>query len=186
MQMSLDGFIEGPQGEVDWVRSWEDPFALLPQIDTCILGRGMFSGYEQYWRAVLANPDGILALTGRRPTPGEVAYARFADVATHLVLSTTGVKTDWHNTHVVSSVDAIRQWKLQRGKDMHAVGGASLVSSLVNAGLVDEIRLVVQPVILGGGKAMFKDVVGRHPLRCGEAMAQEDGTVRLRYSLVAG
>ena len=44
---SLDGLIEGPNGELDWVDSWEDPFDLLPQIDTCILGRGMYPGYEQ-------------------------------------------------------------------------------------------------------------------------------------------
>ena len=45
---SVDGLIEGPNGELDWVDSWEDPFDLLPQIDTCILGRGMYPGYEQY------------------------------------------------------------------------------------------------------------------------------------------
>ena len=44
---SLDGLIEGPNGELDWVDSWEDPFDLLPQIDACILGRGMYPGYEQ-------------------------------------------------------------------------------------------------------------------------------------------
>ncbi len=58
--VSLDGFIEGPNGELDWVETWEDTFDLLPQIDTCILGRVMYPGYEQYWRAILANPEGIL------------------------------------------------------------------------------------------------------------------------------
>ena len=46
--VSVDGFIEGSSGELDWVESWEDPFDLLPQIDTCILGRRMYPGYEQY------------------------------------------------------------------------------------------------------------------------------------------
>ena len=170
---------------VDWVRSWEDPFDLVPQIDTCILGRGMFSGYEHYWRAVLANPDGPLALTGRPPTQGEVAYARFADTATHIVLSTTGVETTWRNTRVVRSVDDLRTIKKETGKDMHAVGGATLVSSLLNAGLVDEIRMVVQPIVLGGGKSMFKDVVGKHALRLTEARMLDDGVVRLRYDVVS-
>jgi dihydrofolate reductase len=183
MQTSADGFIEGPHGDVDWVRSWEDPFDLLPQIDTCILGRRMFPGYEQYWRAVLANLDGPLALTGRPPTPGEVAYARFADGATHIVVSTNGVETTWRNTRIVRSLDAIRELKQESGKDMHAVGGATLVSSLLNAGLVDEIRMVVQPIVLGGGKAMFKDVVGRHALRLAEVRALDDGLVRLRYDV---
>ena len=185
MQTSADGFIEGPTGEVDWVRSWEDPFDLVPQIDTCILGRGMFAGYEHYWRAVLANPDRPLALTGRPPTEGEVAYARFADTATHIVLSTTGVETTWRNTRVVRNVDDLRPIKQETGKDMHAVGGATLVSSLLNAGLVDEIRMVVQPIVLGGGKAMFKDVVGRHPLRLAETQMLPDGVVRLRYDVLS-
>jgi dihydrofolate reductase len=55
--VSVDGFIEGANGELDWVETWEDPFDLLPQIDTCILGRGMYAGYEQYWAAILANPE---------------------------------------------------------------------------------------------------------------------------------
>jgi dihydrofolate reductase len=60
LQTSLDGLIEGPNGELDWVESWEDPFDLLSQVDAFILGRGMYAGYEQYWGAVLADPDGIL------------------------------------------------------------------------------------------------------------------------------
>jgi dihydrofolate reductase len=184
MQMSVDGFIEGPSGEVDWIESWEDPFDLLPQIDTCILGRRMFAGYEHYWRAILANPDGVLALTGKTPSANEVAYARFADRATHVVLATTPVQTSWANTRVVTSVDAIRALKDQPGKDMHAVGGATLVSSLMNAGLVDELRVVVRPIVLGGGTAMFKDVASRHALRLGEARPLAGGAVRLTYAVV--
>ena len=78
LQMSLDGFIEGPNGELDWIETWEDPFDLLPQIDTCILGRKMYPGYEQYWSAVLANPKGVLPFTGKTPSKGEIDYARFA------------------------------------------------------------------------------------------------------------
>ena len=77
--VSVDGFIEGPSGELDWVETWEDPFDLLPQIDTCILGRGMYPAYEQYWSAILANPDGVLPFTGKVASKGEIAYARFAE-----------------------------------------------------------------------------------------------------------
>jgi hypothetical protein len=58
----VDGFIEGPNGELDWVDTWEDPFDLLPQIDTCILGGRMYPGYEQYWSAVRTNPEDPLPL----------------------------------------------------------------------------------------------------------------------------
>jgi riboflavin biosynthesis pyrimidine reductase len=66
---------------------------------------------------------------------------------------------------------------------MHAVGGATLVSSLVNAGLVDEFRLVVQPIVLGGGKPLFKDVKERHPLTLLDARPLKDGAVWLSYSV---
>ena len=185
MQMSVDGFIEGPGGELDWIESWEDPFDLLPQIDTCILGRRMFPGYEHYWRAILADPEGVLALTGKAPSANEVAYARFADRATHIVVATTPLQTSWPNTRVVTSVDAIRSLKDQPGKDMHAVGGATLVSSLMTAGLVDELRVVVRPIVLGGGTAMFKDVATRHALRLVDARPLAGGAVRLTYAVVS-
>src|SRR4029450_5797188 len=73
--VSVDGFIEGPNGELDWVDTWEDPFDLLPQIDTCILGRRMYPGYEQYWGAILANPAGVLPITGTAASKGELTYA---------------------------------------------------------------------------------------------------------------
>ena len=83
----MDGFIEGPNGELDWVETWEDPFDLLPQIDTCSLGSGMYPGYEQYWGAILANPGGILSFTGKVASKGEIDYAQFADKTRHIVLS---------------------------------------------------------------------------------------------------
>lgn len=180
--ISLDGFIEGTQGELDWVDSWEDPFDLLPEIDTCILGRGMYPGYERYWGAILTDPKGILPFTGNVATKGEIDYAHFAARTAHFVLSRTLDKVAWKNTRIVRDVDDIRQIKKESGKDMHAVGGATLVGSLMNAGLIDELRLVVHPIILGGGKALFKDVKERHRLKFLGAKSLESGLVRLSYS----
>ncbi len=186
LQMSLDGFIEGPNGELDWVETWEDPFDLLPQIDTCILGRGMYPGYEQYWRAILANPEGILPFTGKVASKGEIDYAHFADKTPHIVLSKTLDEVAWKNTRIVRDVEEIRMMKQQPGKDMHAVGGATLISSLMNLGLIDELRLVVQPIVLGKGKALFKDVKERHALKLLGAKSLKSGMVRLTYTLAAG
>ena len=72
--------------------------------------------------------------------------------------------------------------KLRPGKDIHAVGGATLVGSLMNHRLIDELRLVVRPVLLGGGKPLFKDVRGRHSLRFLGAKPLEAGAVRLSYA----
>ena len=155
LQVSVDGFIQGRNGELDWVETWEDQFDLSQQIDTCLLGAGMYPGYEQYWRGILANPGGVLPFTGRDPTPGEIEYAHFADRTPHFVLSTTLQSVDWPAARIIRSVDEIRLLKQQPGKDIHAVGGATLVSSLMNMQLIDEIRLVMHPVVLGGAKALF-------------------------------
>ena len=160
--VSVDGFIEGPNGELDWVEDWEDPFELLPQIDTCILGGGMYPG--------------------KVASKGEIEYAHFADQTPHVVLSTTLDQVAWKNTRIVRDVEEIREMKQQPGKDMHAVGGATLISSLMNAGLIDEIRLVVAPVVLGAGKALFKDVKERHTLKLVRTKPLKSGKVSLTYS----
>lgn len=181
LRTSLDGLIEGPNGELDWVDAWEDPFDLLPQIDTCVLGRGMYPGYEQYWGAILANPGGILPFTGRVATRGEIEYARFAARTPHIVVSSTLNEVGWNNTRIVRNIEALRAMKQQPGKGMHAVGGATLVSSLMNAGLIDELRIVVQPIVLGRGKALFNDVKERHVLTLLDARQLQSGMVRLTY-----
>jgi dihydrofolate reductase len=181
--VSVDGFIEGPNGELDWVDTWEDPFDLLPQIDTCILGRGMYPGYEQYWGAVLENPNGKLPFAGRTASKGEIEYAQFAHKTPHLVISKTLDRVEWKNTRIVRDLEEIRRLKQLPGKDMHAVGGATLVCSLMNSDLIDELRLVVTPVVLGGGKALFKDVKKRNALKLAAVKQLESGKVRLTYSL---
>lgn len=183
LEVSLDGLIEGPNGEVDWIGSWEDSFDLVPEIDTLVLGGGAYPGYEQYWLAILANPEGVQSLTGRVPSKGEVAYARFADKTPHVVLSHTLETVAWKTTRIVREVADIRALKQQPGKDIHAVGGASLVSTLMNAGLVDQLRLTVHPVVLGKGTALFKDVEGRHGLELLETRRLPGGRVSLTYNL---
>ena len=183
LQISLDGYIEGPNGEIDWIRSWEDPFDLLPEIDSCILGCGMYPGYEQYWGAIMADPTAVSPFTGTPATPGEVDYARFAQGAQHIVLSRTLKTALWPNTRIVRNAGEIGALKQQPGRNIHAVGGAALVGSLTNLGLVDELRVVVQPILLGAGKALFGGVIGRHALTLGEVKAIGDGTVRLTYRL---
>jgi dihydrofolate reductase len=88
----------------------------------------------------------------------------------------------WKNTRIVRDLEEIRRMKQEPGKDMHAVGGATLVGSLMNHGLIDELRLVVHPIILGGGKALFKDVKQRQGLKFLGAKPLKSGQVRLTYS----
>jgi dihydrofolate reductase len=183
LQVSLDGLIEGPKGELDWIGSWEDSFDLLAEVDTFVLGAGMYPGYEQYWLAVLTNPEGILPFTGRVPSKGEVEYARFADKTPHVVLSRTLNAAAWKTTRIVRDVADIRALKHEPGKHIHAVGGASLISTLMNEGLVDQVRLTVHPVVLGTGKALFEGVEGRHRLELLATERLSGGRVSVAYDI---
>jgi dihydrofolate reductase len=187
LQVSVDGFIEGPNGELDWAmaedeETWRDLFEMLESVDTFILGRVMYPAYEQYWLAILANPDGILPSSGRIPSKNEIAYARLADKTPHLVLSRTLDQVAWQTTRIVRDAEEIRKLKQQAGKDMQVVGGATLVSSLMNLGLIDELRLMVNPLVLGGGKALFKDVKEQHALKLIRAKPLKSGKVGLTYN----
>ncbi len=191
LQTTVDGFIEGPKGELDWAmiedeEAWKEIFKMLESVDTCILGRVMYPDYEQFWLAVLANPTGILPFSGQVPTKNEIAYARWADKTPHFVLSKTLDKVKWKTTRIARDVEEIRKLNRKPGKDIYAVGGAALVSSLMNAGLIDELRLLVNPLVLGGGKPLFKDVKGRHGLKLVQAKPLKSGKVGLIYSTHAG
>ncbi len=180
LQVSVDGFIEGRNGELDWVETWEDPFGLSCQVDACVLGGGMYPGYERYWRTILRDPDEVLPFTGRAASSGEIRYAHFADRTPHFVLSTTLESVDWPTARVVRSVEELRWLTQQPGKDIYVVGGARLVGSLMNEDLIDELRLLVHPVVLGGGKALLKDVEDRHDLEL-IAVTQASERVALTY-----
>ena len=73
MQVTLDGYILGPDGEADWVHSWADALELLPAVDAFVLGGGMFPDYEQFWAAILDNPAAASEWLGRDPYPRELA-----------------------------------------------------------------------------------------------------------------
>jgi dihydrofolate reductase len=142
----------------------------------------MYPGYEQYWTSAL-NPKGKLPFSGKLPTPKEVAYAKWAARTPHIVVSHQPMEFAWKNTRVISDLEEIRKLKRQPGKDIYVVGGATLVSSLINFGLVDEICLMVNPVLLGGGKALFKGVTERHHLKLVSAEQRDPGKVYLIYSM---
>ena len=171
LQTSLDGFIEGPNGELDWVQSWEDPFDLLPQIDACILGAGMYPGYEQYWRAILANPTGPAPFSNSPPTPGEVEYAKFADRTPHYVVSTSMKKPTWANTRIVRGLDDLpastphdlllraEEHLVNEAVNLRVLGGQDLVTLDVHVDLLGGLPAVESERVLEPG-AHAHDLVG--------------------------
>jgi len=132
LQVSLDGFIEGPNGEKDWVDSWADAIQLIADVDTFVLGARMYPDYGDYWEAIDANPERVPPFQERIPSKSEVAYARLAAKTPHIVLSKTLKSVAWPPTaRIVGSVAELRKAKTQPGKNMYVVGGATLVASLL-------------------------------------------------------
>jgi dihydrofolate reductase len=185
MQVTLDGRILGPEDEVDWVDSWADGLALLPPVDAFVLGGGMFPDYERFWAAVLDDPTAASAMLGRDPYPREFTYAQVAAETPHLVLSTTLTEATWPTARIVRDINEIRALRQQRGKAVYVVGGPGLVASLIDAHLLDELRLIVHPVLAGGGTTFFGAITQRHALGLVAAEPMASGRVNLTYRLAA-
>ena len=181
LQVSLDGFTQGPNGEKDWADSWASALELTPDVDTFVLGGHMYPGYGEYWESIHANPDRVPPFQDELPSKGEVAYARLAATTPHIVLSTTLKSVSWPAARIIRDVAELRALKSQPGKNMYVVGGATLVASLLNEDLIDEVRLIVHPIVLGKGQALFGGVNQRLALDLVEAKPTESGRVILTY-----
>jgi dihydrofolate reductase len=181
LQVSLDGFTQGPNGEKDWVDSWADAIELIPDVDTFVLGGHMYPTYGDYWKAIDANPERIPPFQERVPSKSEIAYARLAAKTPHIVLSTTLESVSWPTSQIIRDVEELRTLKAHPGKNIYVVGGATLVASLLNENLIDELRLIVHPVVLGKGQALFSGVNRRLSLDLVEAKSTESGRVIVTY-----
>jgi hypothetical protein len=108
MQVTLDGYVLGPEGDADSFDSWADGRELLPPVDAFVLAGGMFPGYEQFWAAILDEPSAASDILGRDPYPREVTYARVAAQTPHLVLSKTSNALERASTRRPISLIALR------------------------------------------------------------------------------
>jgi len=183
MQISVDGKVEGPEGYANWVHEWSDNYGLIPQVDACLLGGGMYPGYEQRWSAIQNEPDKPLPMTGKLPTPAKLEWARFAAQTSHYVLSNTLTSALWPKTTFVRGLEEIAALKQQPGEDIYLLGGARTTASLIDAGLVDELRLIVYPLIAGEGKALFATTERRRGLELRKVQQLQDGRVSLIYGI---
>lgn len=181
MQVTLDGY--SSEGDAEWVDSWADGLGLLPPVDAFLLGGGMFPDYEQFWATILDDPSAASEMLGRAIYPREIAYARLAAETPHLVLSKTLSDPTWPTARIVHDIDEIRTFREQPGKAVYVVGGPGLVASLINAGLLDELRLIVHPVVTGGGTAVFGGIAERQALELVSADPTTSGRVNLTYRL---
>lgn len=176
--MSLDGFIAGPNGEMDWmVWDWDDALKQYVQeitdpVDCIVLGRKLAQGFIPYWADVASNPD----------HPEHVAGLKFA-ATRKLIFTKTLEGAEWDHTFLAKGDLAaeINQLKKQNGNDIIAYGGAAFVSSLIKERLIDEYHFFVNPTILGEGMAIFKEVQNKQNLQLVKATAFDCGIVVHHY-----
>ena len=163
LAVSLDGFIEGPNGEYDWC--FMDPeynmMEFFQRFDTIFVGRKtyeMSAGME-------GGPEGF-------PKFKEYVFSTTLDqVKDGSILIKGDIKPE------------VVKIKMEKGKDIWLFGGASLTTSLMNLGLVDELSLAVYPILLGGGKPLFNNIKHRINLTLIDTKTYASGLVSLTYNI---
>jgi dihydrofolate reductase len=178
MWVTLDGFIAGPNGEMNWVTvddamgKYEDD--LVSAADTLLLGRVTYQSFAGAWPKVPDNPSA---------SDGEKEYARKLNSMRKIVFSRTLETVEWNNSTLVHEIipNDIVTLKQETGKNMVIYGSASIVQTLTTFGLIDEYQLLVHPVVLGSGKRLFRDGSDRTDLRLVETREFSSGVVLLSY-----
>jgi dihydrofolate reductase len=183
IQMTIDGFVGGPNGENDWVflSGTPDPEALQQMIDfgvelaagcdTLLLGRKLAgSGFCTYWENVADNqPDNPWTPLARLITN----HRKIAFSNTETTLPGSNLEVE--NSDLAAVVQALKE---QPGKDILVYGGAGFVSSLISLNLIDEYYLIVNPVAIGAGLSIFKE---RKILKLESSIAFKSGKVLNKY-----
>ncbi len=174
MMVSLDGYFEGPNRDISWHNVDEEfnDYAIkqLDEVDTLLFGRVTYQMMASYW-----------------PTPTAVAndpiVAGKMNSLPKIVFSRTLNKAEWNNTRLVKTNirETISTLKQQPGKDLAIFGSSVLTVSLLQMGLVDELRIMVNPVVLGAGKPLFQGTNGRSSLRLERTQAFHSGNALLCY-----
>lgn len=176
--VTLDGFFEGPGQDISWhnVDAEFNDFAIaqLDEIGGLLFGRVTYEGMAAYWPTPASSRDAP-----------EVAR-RMNDLP-KLVYSQTLPAADWSNSRLVRNdlPGAIAALAAETGRDLAVFGSARLTARLLELDLLDELRIMVNPVLLGAGRPLFGDVHGRAQLRLLEARPFRSGNVLLRYATEA-
>jgi dihydrofolate reductase len=173
--VTLDGFMAGPQGEIDWNEPYFDEEMAryvgeeFDTVGTILFGRVTYQLFVQYW-----------------PTQGvkdDPVFAEKMNTLPKIVFSKTLSTVAWNNTRLVKEnvAEEIHALKRQEGKDIFIDGSPGLIQSLTRLGLIDEYRLRVHPIVLGSGVPLFKDLKERMPLKLIESKTFHSGVVILHY-----
>lgn len=183
MNVTLDGFMAGPNCELDWhFQHWNQEMAetagrQLSKTDTILLGRITYQAMAQYWPSV----EGDLSFPRE-----DIAFAEMMNDHSKIVFSKTLIKTGWKNArlagkNVRSEISRLKHAGNGQDKDMIIYGSGVLVSRLMRLDLIDEYILWVHPVILGKGKPLFKKIREKQRLRLLTTKTFSSGVVMLCY-----
>lgn len=170
LAVTLDGFIEGPNGEIDWCILDDDMDfnGFLSGIDTIFYGRVSYDTWGNF------QPDANVSETEKR-------LWQDIHVKKKYVFSSQNRQDDKATFISSDMVDTVAEIKQQDGKDIWLYGGASLVKTFIQSGLIDTYRLSVHPIVLGSGKPLFENLRGRIPLKLIKSNTFKSGVVQLIY-----
>ena len=177
VQISVDGFIAGPNGEMDWlVWNWDEGLmdyvrSLTEPVDTIVLGRKLAEGFIGAWQARAENPETADAGAHKMNDTPKVVFSKTLE-------SIDGKNVTLNKGDLTEEITALKN---QEGGDLIAYGGADFVSSLIKNNLIDDYHLFVNPVVLGKGMGIFSDIATKQNLKLVEAKAFECGIVVLHY-----
>jgi dihydrofolate reductase len=176
MMVSLDGFVAGPNEEIDWILIDEELHKYVNDqeiaVDTYLYGRRIYELMAGFWPTADADPGAPDYI---------VEFAHIWKKMPKVVFSKTLEHVGWNARLVRDDIAGeITRLKEQPGKDLE-VAGAELASTAMRLGLIDEYQLYVQPVILGTGKRMFPELGDKINLRLLETRTFASGVVLLRY-----
>jgi dihydrofolate reductase len=185
MQVSADGFVARPNGELDWMQwNWDDKIKQYVQdihapVDCILMGRKMAPGFIPYWEDVLTNkpdhPD--FGLAGKMVHTPKVVFSKTLDEA-------YPQEAGWKNTTLTNGdlVEEVNKLKNQPGQDIITYGGAGFTSSLIENNLIDEYHLFINPAAIGKGLTIFGKVQDKFGLTLEKAQAFDCGVVVLVYT----
>lgn len=178
VQMTIDGFVAGPNGELDWMwiagerddAGLQKVIELADSCDTILLGRKMTRGFVDYWESVVDNqPDSAeQPLAQRMVNMRKIVFSR-----TQTAIS--GRNLEVENGNLVTAVQALKE---APGKDIMVYGGASFVSALISHNLIDEYYIFRNPVAIGQGLPIFKE---RKPLKLESSTVYKNGKTVDKY-----
>ena len=178
--MTLDGFFEGPEPwSIDWHHTDQEfnDFAVeqLHTIGTLVFGRATYQGMASYWPSPAALESDPIVAGAMNNLP-------------KIVVSTTLAAADWSNTRIIrhNVADEIARLKQQPGKDLALFGSARLLSTLMKLNLIDEHRVMVNPVVLGRGTPLFQGIADRLDLKLVGVRPFTSGNVLLTYAPAEG